>query len=75
MKEKNSTLIQFNIEKNCYNAGMIKSFAKFLNDEDNKTTLIPPYSVWTVKQKKKNKIVLDLAKDNSEYGFDMKPIF
>ena len=72
--DENSILIKLNIEENCYNAGLINCFGKSIFECENET-LIPPYSVWIVKQKKENKIVLDLAKDNSEYGFDMRPMF
>ena len=73
-EDKDSILIQLNIGENCYNAGLINCFGESLYAFENET-IIPPYSVWKVKKHNRNEIVLDLAKDNSEFGFDMKPAF
>ena len=71
---ENEILIEFNIEEDCYNAGKINSFGQSCNPEKEET-LIPPYSVCIVKKKEEDKIVLDLAFDNQNYDFLMKPRF
>ena len=63
--------IQFNIEKSCYNAGMINKIGCSVFPQEEET-LIPPYSVCCVKKIMGNWYELDLAQDNKHYDFSMK---
>ena len=73
-KEKDATMIEFNIEKYCRNAGRINKLAKSAYSYEEET-LIPPYSVCIVKSKEKGKVVLDLAQDNNDNDFLVKAQF
>ena len=65
-----STLVQFNIKKYCYNAGKINKFgeSEYSSEEE---TLIPPYSVCVVKKIRPEYFELDLARDNKTLDFKM----
>ena len=62
------SLLQFNIEKHCYNAGKIDDFGDQVYSNE-KVTIIPPYSVFRVNVKTDELIELDLAQDNRYANF------
>lgn len=65
-----STLVQFNIKKYCYNAGIINKIGESKYSYE-KETLIPPYSVCIVKKIEPEYFELDLARDNKKLDFKM----
>ena len=64
-------MVEFRIKKGCLNAGRINKFGKSIYPSE-KETLIPPYTVLTLKRKKHDYVVLEVARDNKHFGFDMR---
>ena len=52
------------------NAGKINDFGQSISEHE-KETLIPPYTVVTLKSRDSKYITVDVAKDNKSYNFDM----
>ena len=66
-------MVQFNIPKFCYNAGIIDLIGASVVEEGE--TLIPPFSAVYVKKSTKGDIEVDLAQDNRFVDFSMSAAY
>ena len=69
-----ATMIKINIPKGCCNAGAIDLIGMSWVPAEMET-LIPPYSVFYVKNISEDCIELDLVKDSRDEGYTMEAIF
>ena len=67
---RNQVIVKCNIKKGCFNAGKINEFGQSASEHE-KETVIPPYTVVTLKSRDIDYITVDIAKDNKNYNFDM----
>ncbi|CAI2373564.1 unnamed protein product [Moneuplotes crassus] len=67
--EKNRTVAKFNIKSGCYNAGKLNDIGMSCH-RDEKETLLPPYTICTIKKKTKlrNTTLNSLVSDSSSYA-------
>ena len=63
-------MVEFHIKEGCYNAGRINKFGESVYPNE-KETLIPPYTVVKLLDKESDYAILEVAKDNKKYGFNM----